>query len=261
LQARILGELQRRSGFDIRFTQTAVTFPATLEWRNVTFTNSEWGAVQFALLQAKIGVLKLLTGGFGLDVLMQTNETAPNAGVAKGTVTATSIGLEGRVSIKGQAQQVDLSTLMRRYVSRGILKLNGEFLQGLESRPGGSLGMKGDGVWKAEVHDLAIDQIPLSNGLTLSLGFTRVAAALSCRDAVCDVTELKGDGPDGSFTGGGKITVQQPIQNSQLTLSLTMVPGSGFASKGAALGIPPLPTGVPVTVKVLGTLAQARIAL
>jgi len=121
--------------------------------------------------------------------------------------------------------------------------------------------MTGAGVWKVDVKDLAIDQIPLNNGLTLSVGFTRVAAALSCRDAVCDVTELKGDGPDGSFSGEGKLTVQQPIQNSQLALTVTIVPAAGFAAKGAALGIPPLPAGVPLTVKLIGTVAQARITL
>ena len=121
--------------------------------------------------------------------------------------------------------------------------------------------MKGIGVWKADVTDLTLDQIPLSSGLTLSVGFARLSAAVSCRDAVCDVTELKGDGPDGSFTGEGRITVQQPAQNSQLVLSVTIVPGAGFAAKGAALGIPPLPPGVPLKVKVLGTLAQPRLAL
>jgi len=55
--------------------------------------------------------------------------------------------------------------------------------------------------------------------------------------------------------------VQQPIQQSQLALSLTVIPGVGFAAKAAGLGIPPLPPGTPLTFKVIGTLAQARVAL
>jgi type II secretion system protein N len=236
-----------------------VAWPSTLEWRNVTVSNPEWGVIQVALLQAKVSLLKLLTGEFGFDVTIQTDESSPNSGVAKGTVTGSSFSFDGPLAVKGHVHKVDLSALMKRHVSRGTF--NGEFLQRLESHSGGASVMKGDGVWKAEVRDLAIDQIPLSSGLTLSVGFVRVAAALSCRDAVCDVTELKGDGPDGSFTGDGTITVQQPFQHSQLALSVMIVPGTGFASKGAALGFPPLPAGVPLTVKVVGTLAQPRVAL
>lgn len=259
LQARIIGELRHRSGWDIRAAQATVLFPSTLEWRNVTVSNPEGGAVQVALLQVKVGLLRMFTGQTGLDLLIQTDESSPNAGVARGTVTGASLALDGPLSVRGKVQQIDLSTLLRHYVSRG--RLDGEFVQRLESRPGGLTTMTGDGLWKAEVRDLTLDQIPLSSGLTLSVGFSRLSAALSCRDTVCDVTELKGDGPDGSFKGEGRITAQQQVRNSQLALSITIVPGPGFASKGAALGLPPLPAGVPLTVKVLGTLAQPRLAL
>jgi hypothetical protein len=82
-----------------------------------------------------------------------------------------------------------------------------------------------------------------------------------CRDAVCDITELKGDGIDGSFTGEGKITLQQPMPASQLALTVTVIPGAGFVSKAGTLGLPVPPPGAPMTIKVVGTLAQARIAL
>ena len=75
------------------------------------------------------------------------------------------------------------------------------------------------------------------------------------------MTELKGDGIDGSFSGQGTVTMQQPIQQSQLALSLTVIPGVGFAAKAPGLGIPSLPPGTPFTFKVIGTLAQARVAL
>lgn len=259
LQTRIIGEVQRRSGMDIRSTQWTVGFPATLEWRNLTLSKPDWGAVQLALLQAKLGLMKILVGELGIEILIQADAASPNAGVATGSVTGSSLALDGPLSVKGRLQQVDVPTFARPYVSRGTL--SGEFLQRLDAAPVGSSAIKGDGVWKAEIRDLAVDQLPLNNGLTLSVGFARIAAALSCRDAVCDVTELKGEGPDGSFSGEGKIVIQRPMQDSQVVLSMTIVPGAGFASKAAALGIPPLPPGVPMTVKVLGTLAQTRIAL
>jgi hypothetical protein len=121
--------------------------------------------------------------------------------------------------------------------------------------------MKGEGTWKAEARDLAIDRIPVGNGQTLSLAFSRVSAELACKDIECEVTALRGEGIDGSFTGDGKITLQQPMQDSRLALTMTVIPGAGFASKAGPLGIPPLPTGTPITVNIAGTLAQARITL
>ena len=121
--------------------------------------------------------------------------------------------------------------------------------------------MKGQGTWKAEATDLTIEQIPLGNGRTLSLAFTKVSAGLACRDIVCDVTELNGGGLDGSFTGEGTITLQQPTGDSRLALTVTIIPGAGFASKAGTLGLPTLPVGTPLTVKIVGTLAQAQIAL
>jgi hypothetical protein len=95
----------------------------------------------------------------------------------------------------------------------------------------------------------------------LSLTFSKVSAGLACRDLRCDVTQLRGDGIDGSFTGEGHITIQQPMQQSQLNLTVTVIPGPGFASKAGTLGIPSPPLGTPMTVRIVGTLAQARIAL
>ena len=259
LHARIMAELNRATGMDVRVTDWTVGLPLGLEWRNVTLSKPDWGPIQLAVLQAKVGVLMALGGGLGLDVVVQVDETSPKAGLATGTVTASSFSLAGPLAVKGKLQQVDLSKIVRRYVTRGVL--NGDFSHRVDSAQATASTMKGEGTWKAEVKDLAVDQIPVGNGRTLALAFTTVNAGLICRDMVCDVTELKGDGIDGSFSGQGKITMQQPMQNSQLDLTVTVVPGAGFTSKASTLGLPSLPPGTPMTVKIVGTLAQARIAL
>jgi len=119
----------------------------------------------------------------------------------------------------------------------------------------------GEGTWKADAKDLSLDHIPVGNGRILALAFSSLSLSLACREQICGVTELKGDGIDGSFSGQGTVTMQQPLQQSQLALSLTVIPGAGFAAKAPGLGIPPLPPGTPFTFKVIGTLAQARVAL
>jgi type II secretion system protein N len=259
LHARLIAEVNRATGMEVRVADWTVGLPLGIEWRNITLSKPDWGPIQLALLQAKVGIVKALGGGLGLDVVVHLDEASPTSGFAKGSLTASSFSLGWPVTVKGQLQQVDLSKVLRRYVSHGVL--NGDFSHRVDSAQATASAMTGEGTWKAEVRDLTIDQIPVGNGQTLSLAFTKVSAGLVCRDIVCDVTELKGDGIDGSFTGEGRITVQQPIQNSQLALAVTVVPGAGFTSKAGTLGLPPLPPGTPMTVRIVGTLAQARIAL
>lgn len=259
LHARIVAEVNRSIGLDVRVADWTVGLPLAIEWRNVTLSKPDWGPVQLAALQTRFGVVKALTGSLGLDMVARQDEATPNAGLARLALTASSLSLIGPLTVKGQFQQVDLSKVVRRYVSRGVL--TGDFSHRVDSIPSQAGALKGEGTWKAEVRDLSIDQIPAGGGRTLSLGFTRVSAGLACRDTVCDVTELKGDGLDGSFTGEGTITIRQPLQNSQLALTVTVVPGAGFAAKASTLGLPVLPPGTPMTIKVVGPLAQPRIAL
>lgn len=260
LHARAVDELNRGTGMDIRATTWTSTWPLGLAWRNVTLAKPDWEPIQLGLLHARVGLLTMLTGGLSLDVEARLDETASNTGLAKTALTASSWSLaEGPVSLKGRLQQIDLSKILHRYVSRGIL--NGEFTHRFDSLRATAGPLKGEGRWNADATDLAIDHIPLMNGRTLSLVFTKVSAGLACQDTVCEVTELNGDGLDGSFTGHGTITLQQPMQNSELALTVTVTPGAGFSAKSEALGLPPLPAGTSLTIKIVGPLAQARIAL
>lgn len=259
LQARVVAELTRATGMEVRVADWTMGLPPGLEWRNVTLSPPNWTPVQLAALQAKLEVMKALGGTLGLDVVAKLDETASPTGLAKGTVTAPSFSFAGPVTIKGHVQQVDLSKVLRRYVTHGTL--NGDFSHRVDSGQATVAAMKGEGMWTAEATDLVIDQIPLGSGRTLSLTFSKVSAGLACRDLRCDVTQMKGDGIDGSFSGEGHITMQQPMQHSQLNLTVTVIPGPGFTSKAGTLGIPSPPPGTPMTVKIVGTLAQARIAL
>lgn len=256
LQARVMGELQRATGMDLRASDWAVGFPCALEWRKITVTKADWPPLQLGLLRAQVGLWRLLTGGVLLDLTAQLDETAAPQGITKATMTASSWSLAGPVMVSGKIQQVDLSKVIRPYVTRGML--TGEFSQVVQGTAPLSFG---DGTWNVEAKDLALDQIPAGNGRTLSLSFSMLTFGMVCREQICDLTNLKGEGIDGSFSGQGKMNLQQPLQQSKLALSVTVIPGVGFAAKAAGLGIPPLPPGTPLTLKVTGTLAQARVAL
>jgi len=83
----------------------------------------------------------------------------------------------------------------------------------------------------------------------------------TCRDGACDVTELQGDGADGSFTAQGRVALRQPLQQSLLDLTVTVIPGAGFAQKAASLSLPPFQPGTPLTFKLVGPIMSARVAL
>ena len=260
LQTRIVAELKRATGMEIRIVDWTVELPLGLEWRNVTLSQPNWTLLQLAAA----------------------------AGQARGH---ESVGRHAWSQCRRKAERYRFPDRSRqrhhhRFIfflgkprhDQGTGSTNGPFQNPPPLRharhtqwrflPSRRLRgqttvttMKGEGLWTAEVTDLVIDQIPLGNGRTLSLTFSKVSAGLACRDLRCDVTQLKGDGIDGSFTGEGHITIQQPMQQSQLNLTVTVIPGPGFASKAGTLGLPSPPSGTPMTVKIVGTLAQARIAL
>ena len=259
LQARLVAELQRATGMEIRVVDWTVELPMGLEWRNITLSRPEWEPIQLAGLQAKIGMVQALGGELGLDVIAHQNNVSSTTGLLKSSLAASSFSFNGPVTVQGQVQQVELSTIVPRYVTHGVL--NGRFSHRLESARTTLGAMKGEGTWNAEATDVAVDRIPLGSGRTLALSFRKVTTELACRDSVCEVATLNGDGTDGSFTGTGTITLQQPIQNSQLALTVTLIPGTGFAAKAATLNFPSPPPGTPVTIKIVGTLAQTRVTL
>lgn len=259
LQSRLIGELQRATGVEVQAAQWSVGFPLALEWSQITVSKPEWPPIRLGELRAQIGLLKAMTGDVMIDLAAQIDPRSPSQGNMIATVTASSWSLTGPLELSGKLKQVDLSKLVQPYISRGTL--SGDFRHRLDQLPTPAAPSIGEGTVNMTATDLSLDQIPVGNGRTLSLALNTLSLGLLCREQLCTVTELKGDGPDGSLSGDGTITIQMPIQQSQLALALTVVPGPGFAAKAAPLGIPPLPPGTPFTFKVQGTLAQARLAL
>jgi hypothetical protein len=149
--------------------------------------------------------------------------------------------------------------MIKPYVAKG--RLEADVTQRWENRGKEGIAFKGNGSWKVEINDLVLERLPVGSATIPSLTFTRVTAALSCHDAVCDVTDFKGDGPDGTITAQGRLLLRQALQSSGLELTVTVVPGTGWAQKAATLPIPPLPPGTPLTVKLAGSVANPKLTL
>ena len=260
LQARILSELVRATGGEIRAAEWSPGIPIAVEWRDVTWTKPGSASIPIQLMRFKLGVLDLLMGQKAVDALVQfPGGGQAGAGKATGTVSSASWSFLGPVSFKGHVQQVDLTTVAKPFVTKGLLQA--DVIQRWENRGKEGIAFKGDGSWKAEIRELVLDRIPVGPVSIPSLSFSRVTATVTCRDAICEIVDFKGDGPDGTVTAQGRLVLQQPVQSSPLDLTVTVMAGAGWAQKAGNLPIPPLAPGTPLTFKLAGPVANPKLTL
>lgn len=260
LQNRLLTELNRASGWEIRAADWSVGLPMTIEWHDVVLAGPTMGTIPVEAVRTTIGVFQALLGRLVIDCAIQLPGVAQaGAGRAMGSLTAASWSLQGPVAVKGHLQQMDLATVLKPYVSRGTVQ--GDFMHQWNNTQRAHDALKGEGTVKVEIKDLTVERIGAGISSNPSLTFGQIQAALACHDGACDITELKGDGVDGSFTAQGRVMLRQPMQLSLLDLRVTVIPGVGFAQKAASLSLPPFQTGTPVTFKLVGPIMNAKVAL
>jgi type II secretion system protein N len=260
LQTRLLSELNRASGWEIRAADWSMGIPMAIEWRDVVLAGPTIGTIPVEAVRAAIGVFQALLGRLVIDYVVQLPGVAQTgAGRATGSLTAASWSLRGPVAVSGHLQQMDLAAVLKPYVSRGTVQ--GDFMHRWDSAQDTHAALKGEGTVKVDIQDLVVERIAAGSSSIPSLTFNRIQAAIACRDGACDVTELKGDGVDGSFTAQGRVTLREPLQQSLLDLTVSLVPGAGFAQKAASLSLPPFQPGTPLTFKLVGPIRTARVAL
>jgi type II secretion system protein N len=259
LQNRLLTELNRASGWEVRAADWSVGFPAAIEWHNLVLAGPTIGTIPVEAARATIGIFQAILGQLVVDYAIQLpGMTQAGVGQATGSLTATSWSLEGPIAFKGRLQELDLATVLKPYVSRGMVQ--GDFMHRWDNAQGAQAALKGDGTVKLEIKDLVVERIVAGTSANSSLMLGHIQAAIACHDGACDVTELKGDGVDGSFTAQGHLALRQPLQQSLLNLTITVIPGAGFAQKAASLSLPPFQPGTPLTFKLVGPIMSARVA-
>ena len=259
LQNRLLTEFNRASGLEVRAADWSVTFPAAIEWRDLALSGSTIGTIPVEAVRATVRIYQALLGRLVIDYAVQLPGVAQaGAGQASGSLTAASWSLQGPVNVEGNLRQMDLAVL-KPYVSRGTVQ--GDFMLQWDSSRSVQDALKGEGTVKLEIKDLVVERIAAGTSSGPSLTFGQIQAALACRNGACDITELKGDGIDGSFTAQGRMMLRQPVQQSLLDVTVTVIPGIGFVQKAANLSLPPFQPGMPLTFKLVGPIMNARVAL
>lgn len=260
LQNRLLAEFHRASGWEVHAADWSIGLPPAIEWHDLVLTGPTIGTVPVEAARATVKVFQAIFGRLVVDYAVHLPGVAKaGVGRATGSLTAASWSLEGPVAIKGQLQQLDLATVLKPYVSRGTVQ--GDFMHRWDNRQGAQAALKGEGTVKVEVKDLVVERIVAGASANSSLMLGHIQGAIACRDGACDITELKGDGDDGSFTAQGHVALRQPLQQSLLDITVTLIPGAGFTQKAASLSLPPFQPGTPLTFKVVGPIMTARVAL
>jgi type II secretion system protein N len=123
LQARVLSELVRATGWEIRAVEWSPGLPLAVEWREVTWTKPGSASILIQLMRLNVGVLAMLFGQQTVDALVQFPGGAqPGTARATGTVSASSWSFVGPLSLKAHAQQIDLGAVIKPYVTRGLLQ-------------------------------------------------------------------------------------------------------------------------------------------
>lgn len=260
LQNRLLTELNRASGWEVRASDWSVGFPAAIEWRDLVFAGPSIGTIPVEAVRATVGVFQAFLGQLVIDYAVQLPGVAKaGSGRATGSLNSASWSLQGPIAVKGRLQDMDLSTVLKPYVSRGTAQ--GDFTHRWDNAQGTQAALKGEGTVTIEIKDLVVDPVTGGARVGPSLALGRIQAALTCHNGACEVTQLTGDGLDGSFTAQGRVALRQPLQQSLLDLTVTIVPGAGFAQKSTSLSLPPFQPGTPMTFKLVGPLMNARVAL
>ncbi|WP_455244214.1 type II secretion system protein GspN [Petrachloros mirabilis] len=260
LQARILSEITRATGWEVQAADWSRGFPVAVEWHDVSWTKPGVQSIPVSLMRVNVGVPELLMGQPAVEGLVHFPGTGQlGGGQMTGEVIASSWSFIGPLSMKGQLQQINLATIIKPYVTRG--QLEADVAQEWENRGKEGIVFNGKGSWNADIKELMLERIPIGRAVLPSLAFNRITAAVTCRDTTCDLIEFKGDGPDGTVTAQGRILLQNPVHTSTLDIGVTILAGAGWATKSAGLPIPPISPGTPITVKLAGSVANPRITL
>jgi hypothetical protein len=156
-------------------------------------------------------------------------------------------------SLTATVKRLDLSRLNITSVRRGTLKMDVSHQWTVEA--GASDSAFGQGEWSAEASEMLLERLSLGGVTVPTVELTSVTVRLRCRGAVCQVAQLRGDGPAGSATGEGSLRLGPSVDASSLTLTVTLTPGPG----AVALGLPPGFASAPIRLNVNGPITQPKI--
>lgn len=257
LQARLLDEVARGTGWTLQAEQWEAAWPLGVVWHRVSATAPGRPRFEAEHLTLQAELTPLLKGEMRLlGQLRLGGPAGKGGGTISGRLTLESWSAEGPGRLSGSVESLDLAGLAGPAVRQGILQL--AFDQRWKKLDRQTRTLQGQGTWQAEVTGLELDQVPVGPLVVPSLTVTDLKARLQCQDVTCRIEGLQGHGPDGTLTGEGVLTLRQPLADSTVILSLALAVSEDFKRRFPAAALLPGPPGTPLKITLTGPLANLQ---
>lgn len=253
LQARILAEVSRNTGWTIAAGQWSLSWPAGLEWRDVSVVAP--GAPQVRLDRVRVSLVpaSVLQKHPSVTARIESGEGPEETRgyvIGHGTLRAWS-KKPVLVRVTGTAERFDVGRLGLPGMKRGLLK--GEFDQRWNEA--------GEGKWQLEFTDMQLESIPVGPAVLPLVRFSNLKARAQCRDSLCQIESFSGTGPDGTLSATGTLGPRNPAVASELAVAVTLTVSQEFAQRAAANGMAMALPGTPLSINLKGPVSNLQLGL
>lgn len=255
LQARLLDEVARGTGWSVHAEDWEAAWPLGLVWTRVSATAPGRPRLEADRLALRAELASLVRGRLSLVGHLRLDGPGGN-GVVSGRLALDSWSARGPGRLSGMVERLDLAGFARPPLRQGVLQLT--FDQKWNRLDPSRRTLQGQGAWQAQVTGLELEQVPAGPLVIPSVTVSDIKARLQCQDETCRVEGLQGNGPDGTLTGEGVLTLRQPPAESTLILSLSLSVSEAFKQRFPAAALLPGPPGTPLKVTLTGPLSNLQ---
>ena len=258
VQARLLAQIERHTGAKVQVDKWQVAWPLGLEWKNVQISGRDQQVFRLARIEAGLSVAEALHGTPVAELSFWLEDKGEPAALQTRTVF-TGWNFQGAALVEGTAERVELANLIGAPIRGGRLKGRFHF-SGNPSLQAGTVAI-GDGELTVDATDVAVEPISAQGGRMPEWGLAVVHGTVTCTGGICRIADLRGNGPDGSVTGSGQVTLAQSLEEARLDLALTITCSPSLSQRMAAVGGFPLPPGTPITIRLVGPVVRPQLSL
>lgn len=260
LHANLLLHLDRRTGGEVRAERWYLRWPAGIAWDHLSFAAPGLPRLQADQLQLDLSLMSLLQGTPVLEGTARLVEGDEGTdGLIRTRLLFNSWSLNGPAQVTGTVEQLDLSKLPLTGVKKGILK--SQFEQRWSDFSNRDRFLAGDGTWQMELTGVTLEQMRFGPLALPPLTLSSLTGKLDCQAGTCRIQTVKGEGPDGAFSGEGTLIPREPAANSQLTLTVSLTLADALRQR---LNLPIFQPGmpaIPLRVTISGPLSNLQVSL
>lgn len=259
LQARLLDEVARGTGLEVRADRWEPVWPLGIAWSDVSATAPGLPRFGADLVSVHTEIWSLVQGPAILHGQIRLPGPQGAGGLITGRLLLNRWSPQGPGRLTGSVEQLNLPALSLPLIKQGTLR--GTFDQRWTQLASPSEFLRGQGDWQAEVKGLDLEHVPIGPLTLPSVTFTSLKARLQCQDGTCRIEGLQGDGPDGTVSGEGVLTVLEPLSDSRLILSLSLIVAEAYKRRVPVAALLQGPPGAPVKVTLTGPLTRLQATL